>query len=132
LKYGMKRDFNQWLATLGPSAPLRTLTDLRNWNLAHQKLGAIKYGQAGLDISDELDVVADRARYQADRAKDIRLAATNGIDAVMKTHSLDALLFPGASAANIAARPRHPTVTVPLGCVPNAPAQAFPDGFTAS
>src|SRR5258708_19117773 len=24
LKYGMKRDFNRWLATLGPSAPVKT------------------------------------------------------------------------------------------------------------
>jgi len=24
LKYGMKRDFNKWLSTLGPSAPVKT------------------------------------------------------------------------------------------------------------
>jgi amidase len=34
LKYGMKRDFNRWLASLGPSAPVHTLTELRKWNLA--------------------------------------------------------------------------------------------------
>ena len=28
-KYGMKRDFNAWLASLGPSAPVKTLTELR-------------------------------------------------------------------------------------------------------
>src|SRR6266511_1457078 len=28
-KYGMKRDFNKWLASLGPSAPVKTLTELR-------------------------------------------------------------------------------------------------------
>jgi amidase len=131
LKYGMKRDFNKWLATLGPSAPLKTLTELRNWNLAHQKAGAIKYGQAALDISDELDVNADRARYEADRAKDIRLAGTNGIDAAMKANNLDAILFPGANGANIAARPGYPTVIVPFGMVPNAPNPPFPAGFDA-
>ena len=72
----MKRDFNKWLATLGPSAPVKTLTELRDWNLAHQKAGAIKYGQSQLDISDEMDLEADRARYEADRAKDIALSAT--------------------------------------------------------
>ncbi len=82
LKYGMKRDFNQWLATLGPTAPVKSLTELRMFNLAHTAAGAIKYGQAALDISDEMDLDADRARYQADRAKDIDLAATHGIDAV--------------------------------------------------
>ena len=29
LKYGMKRDFNKWLASLGAAAPVKTLTDLR-------------------------------------------------------------------------------------------------------
>jgi amidase len=131
LKYGMKRDFNKWLATLGPAAPVKSLTELRMFNLAHQAAGAIKYGQAALDISDEMDLDADRARYQADRAKDIELAGTSGIDAALKEHGLDALLFPGATGAAIAAKPGYPTVIVPFGLVPNAPMPPFPDGFNA-
>jgi amidase len=45
-KYGMKRDFNAWLKSLGPSAPVKTLTELRDWNTAHAKAGAIKFGQS--------------------------------------------------------------------------------------
>jgi len=131
LKYGMKRDFNSWLASLGASATVKTLTELRLWNVAHQKAGAIKYGQAQLDISDEMDVALDRARYTADREKDILLSATRGIDAVMKEHNLDALLFPGASGAALAAKPGYPTVIVPFGFAPNAPTPAFPEGFDA-
>src|SRR5262245_61409773 len=52
-KYGMKRDFNRWLASLGPGAPVKSLTELRYWNLAHAKANALKYGQSQLDISDE-------------------------------------------------------------------------------
>ena len=63
--------------------------------MAHKKAGAIKYGQSQLDISDEMDVEHDRARYEADRAKDIALGGTHGIDEVMKAQRLDALLFPG-------------------------------------
>ena len=132
LKYGMKRDFNAWLRSLGDRAPVKTLTELRQWNIAHQRAGAIKYGQAQLDISDEMDVQADRARYQADRRKDIYLAATHGIDEVMKSQRLDALLFPGVSSAGIAARPGYPTITVPFGFVPVSQGQggaAFPAGF---
>jgi amidase len=114
-KYGMKRDFNAWLASLGAAAPVKTLTDLRLWNVAHQRAGAIKYGQALLDISDEMNVQADRARYQADREKDLRLSAAEGIDAAMKAHQLDALLFPGTASAAIAAKPGYPTVFVPYG-----------------
>jgi len=131
LKYGMKRDFNLWLASLGPSTPVKTLTELRLWNVAHQKGGAIKYGQAQLDISDEMDVALDRTRYQADREKDLLLSGTQGIDAVMKEHNLDALLFPGASGASLAARPGYATVMVPFGFAPNAPTPAFPEGFDA-
>jgi amidase len=133
-KYGMKRDFAAWLASLGPKAPVRSLTELRQWNVAHQKAGAIKYGQARLDISDEMSITGDRARYKADREKDLRLAAAQGIDAVMKAHNLDALLFPGGSGADIAARPGYPTVMVPFGNVPFAGSKApappsFPAGF---
>ena len=130
-KYGMKRDFNAWLASLGASAPLKTLTDLRNYNLAHSSRGAIKYGQSNLDISDEMDLERDRARYEQDRAKDIALSAAHGIDEVMKAQKLDALLFPAASGAAIAAKPGYPTVIVPFGTVPNAPTPAFPAGYEA-
>ena len=131
-KYGMKRDFNKWLESLGGAAPVKTLTELRQWNVAHQRAGALKYGQALLDISDEMNVQTDAARYHADREKDLRLSASNGIDAAMKKHQLDALLFPGPSSASIAAKPGYPTVIVPFGLVPNAPpSQPFPEGFAA-
>ena len=131
-KYGMKRDFNAWLRSLGDKAPVKSLTALREWNIAHQRAGAIKYGQANLDISDEMDLQADRARYESDRRKDILLSATNGIDAALKKDRLDALLFPGVSSAGIAARPGYPTVTVPYALVPVVvpPGQPqFPAGF---
>lgn len=132
LKYGMKRDFNNFLKTLGPSAPVKTLTDLRIWNIEHTQSGAIRFGQSNLDVSDEMDVNADKARYEADRAKDILLAGTNGIDAAMKTNNLDALLFPGPSGAAIAAKPGYPTVIVPFGMIPNAPTNPpLPEGFNA-
>jgi amidase len=131
-KYGMKRDFNAWLKSLGDKAPVKTLTELRQWNIAHQRAGAIKYGQAQLDISDEMDLQADRNRYEADRRKDIQLSATNGIDAALTANRLDALLFPGVSSANIGARPGYPTVTVPYAFIPvpqGSGATAFPSGF---
>ena len=138
LKYGMKRDFNAFLASLGASAPVKTLSELRAFNTAHGNRNAIKYGQANLDVSDEMDLEKDRARWQADREKDIRLAATHGIDEVLKAQKLDALLFPGSSGAGIAAKPGYPTVIVPFGLFvpmppqPGGPGPAptpYPDGF---
>ncbi|HMD33672.1 MAG TPA: hypothetical protein VKH42_01830, partial [Vicinamibacterales bacterium] len=157
-KYGMKRDFNLWLESLGPSAPVKTLTELRQWNIAHQRAGAIKFGQSRLDISDEMDLEADRARYEADHEKDWRLSRTFGIDGALnggRTQSsasaglpmvaanvassasqssvpkLDAILTPGGSGAGLAARAGYPIIVVPFGMVPNAPTPPFPAGFDA-
>jgi amidase len=131
LAYGMERDFNKWLASLGTAAPVKSLAELRKWNTDHQKMGAIKYGQSLLDISDAMDLDLFKARYESDRANDIRLSATHGIDEIMKSQNLDAILFPGPSGASIAARPGYPTVIVPWAMVPNAPQTAFPESFKA-
>jgi amidase len=128
LKYGMKRDFNAYLATLGASAPVKSLTELRTFNSDHLRANAIRYGQSNLDISDEMDVVRDRARYEADRAKDVSLAGDHGFKAAIDAHHLDALLFPGWSISNLASRPGYPEIVVPLGMVP-ANTKALPPGF---
>ena len=130
-KYGMKRDYNAWLASLGPSAPVKTLKEHIAWNLAHAKAGAIKYQQSRFDISDEIDLVADKARVDADDAKDRRLSRDQGIDGVLKAHQLDAFITPGSSGARIAATAGYPIIAVPFGMVPNAPQQPFPAGFDA-
>ncbi len=146
LWYGMKRDFNAWLASLGPEAPVKTLAELRAFNTAHGNRNAIKYAQANLDRSDALDLERDRAKWQADRDTDIRLGGAEGIDAALKAHQLDALVFPGAGSAGIAAKPGYPTVIVPFGLfvpapppagpapsptgAPAPPANPYPPGFT--
>jgi amidase len=128
LKFGMKRDFNAYLASLGPGAPIKTLTELRNYNLANRPRNSIRYEQENLDISDEMDLVADRPRWAADRARDQFLAGTHGIEEALTVNNLDALIFPGSSSAGIAAKAQLPTVIVPLGFVPNQPAN-LPAGF---
>jgi amidase len=130
-KYGMKRDFNAWLQSLGAAAPVPSLTGLRMFNLTHTRGGAIRYGQANLDISDEMDLVRDKARYDADRARDVRLAGDQGLQAAIDAHHLDALVFPGWNAAGYASRPGFPILIVPFGSTPNAPSTPFPAGFDA-
>jgi len=129
LAYGMERDFNLWLASLGGTAPVKTLTELRKWNLDHQKAGTLKYGQSLLDFSDALDLETYKARYEADRAMDLLLTATHGIDEALNTHRLDALLFPGSTGAGIAARPGYPTVIVPFGSATPDATPPFPADF---
>jgi amidase len=129
LAYGMKRDFNAWLGTLGASAPVKTLTELREWNLAQESAGTLKYQQARLDGADALDLEAARDAYDSDRARDLRLNGEHGIDEVMRTLELDALLFPGASGAAISARPGYPSVIVPFAFVAEEFDPPMPEGF---
>ena len=40
----------------------------------------MKYGQSDLDVSDEMDLAREPRPGEADRAKDLRLTATEGLD----------------------------------------------------
>jgi amidase len=131
LKYGAKRDFNRWLARLGPTAPVKTYSELRAWNLQHAAAGAIRFGMARMDISDEVDLEKDRPRYEKDRARDLAMSRTNGFDTVIQANHLDAILFPGSGGSDIADRAGYPTITVPYGMISNSPEPPFPDGFNA-
>jgi amidase len=129
MKYGMKRDFNKWLDSLGDSAPVASLTALREYNLEHRDNNAIRYNQAELDISDQMVVTTDKSRYEEDRGKDIRLSRTEGIDAALQEYKLDALLMPSWKGENIINKAGYPAVSVPFSRVENALSPPLPDDF---
>jgi amidase len=109
---------------------VRTLTELREWNLAHERAGSLKYAQASLDRADARSLSgSDRQRYESDRASDVFLTAEHGIDEVMATLDLDALLFPAVAGANLGARPGYPTVAVPYTRVRSPADPSYPIGF---
>jgi amidase len=149
LLYGFKRDLNKYLATLGPGAPIQTLSDVVAYNKSHSDV-ALKYGlrdqQGHLLTGQDLAVTADRLdtsdgsadtmRYLSDRAKDLDLYKVHGLDVVYA--SFDAVLFPANFGAGIAAKAGYPSIVVPGGRVPNPavpqvgnPPPPFPDGFNA-
>lgn len=119
LRYGMKRDFNLWLATLGDSAPVKTLAALRAWNASHKDHGAMRYGQGRLDYADSSDLAKDQARFARNRQEDLALTREEGLDAALTAHKLDALLFPGSTGANYATKAGYPIIVVPFGMVVN-------------
>ena len=122
----------QFLTGFCEGLPDRARISTGDFGAAVLKAADSAYGAMARPVEGTiLTVIRDWARAVADRAKDVRLAGANGIDAAMITHRLDALLFPGASGASIAARPGYPTVIVPFGQVPNAPTPKFPDTFAA-
>ncbi|MBX7197826.1 MAG: hypothetical protein K1X51_00445 [Rhodospirillaceae bacterium] len=137
LRYGMKRDFNAFLKTLGAGAPVKSLTELRTWNSEHAaptngSMGAIRYGQRQLDLADAIDLEKDKARYEEDRARDLRLSRDEGMDAPIKANNLDVLMFPGSGATDIGTKAGYPAIAVPYAMVgnPNGPASDPADAKT--
>ena len=101
-KYGMKRDFNTWLAhARRRSAGEDPDRAARVEPSRTRSGGAIKYGQSLLDISDEMDLEADRRALRG-RPREGRRARRDatGSTRCMKDHRLDALLFPGGAGAD--------------------------------
>lgn len=129
LRYDMKRDFNQWLASLDGKAPVKSLSDFLKWNLDHKEGGAIKYGQARLEVANSMDLTQDKARYEADRADDLELSRAQGLDAALTRYNLDAILFPGSAGASYASKAGYPIIAVPFGMTanPNPAAKGSPD-----
>lgn len=122
LLYGFKRDLNTYLAAT-PAAPSRTLAEIIAFNNAF--VPPMKYGQAIALGAEPLDVSpgsADTARYQADRAEDLRRSKLaldgvfNGPDGVQGTKDdFDAILHLGNANANVTAKAGYPSVAVPGG-----------------
>jgi amidase len=148
LLFGFKRDLNNYLvatygsagATSDSGTPITSLADVIAYNNANPSV-ALKYGQILAIAAQALDtspLSPDTARYHSDRATDLLLAKTMGLD-VMYQH-FDAILFPANNGANIAARAGFPSITVPGGFYVNPPAPIstlltpptpFPSGFNA-
>ena len=78
-----------------------------------------------------MDVETDRARYQADRAKDLLLSATQWYRRGHEGTPFGCTAFPGRQWLYDSGKPGYPTIIVPFGLVPNAPTPPFPDGFNA-
>ncbi len=131
MSYGMHRDFNIWLDAQNGTAPWKTIDEFVAWNETNKNLGTLKYGQYAL-----LDVVnthleKDQEKYELDRKRALEMGGSNGIDAVLAKHKLDAILFLGSRGTAMSNRVGYPSVTVPFALVANAEGPPLPEGFDA-
>jgi amidase len=119
LDYEFKRDLNAYLARLPASAPMDTLDDVVQFNLAHAAEGTIKFGQTQLVTSNNIDLTdpVAKAAYETNRDTGIA-AARDRIDSVLRAQTLDAIVFVGSGSAGIGARAQYPSVAVPIGYDP--------------
>jgi len=124
--YELKHDLDTYLRDWLTGTPMRSLADIVAFNAAHAER-ALRFGQ---DIF--LAAAATRgdlreAEYRAARAMDLRTSRTLGLDAYMDRHRLDAVLFPGAAGAAIAAKAGYPSVQVPAGFIAGIDGRDTPD-----
>lgn len=130
LLYELKTDLAAYLATLGPSAPVKTLADVIAFNEAHKAQEMPYFGQETFLKAQEKGPLTDQAYLDA-LAKNHRLSREEGIDAVMKQHQLDAIVAPtggpawltdcvvgdhfGGGSSSAPAVAGYPNISVPCG-----------------
>ncbi len=130
LLYEFKADLNAYLKSLGPKAPVKTMADIIAFNERNKDREMPFFAQELMVRSQAKGPLTEK-KYRDALAKNHRLSRTEGIDAVMIKHKLDALIAPtggpawvtdvingdhftgGYSTASAVAG--YPHITVPVG-----------------
>ncbi len=130
LEYELKTDMAAYLAWAGPNSKMKSLQDLIDFNIANREREMPFFGQDFFENSVERGPLTDYAYIEA-LAKCRRLTRTEGIDALMEKHELDAIVAPTMGPAcstdlvngdrwlggstSAAAVSGYPSITVPGG-----------------
>jgi amidase len=136
LLYELKADLNAYLATLGPTAPVRSLADVIAFNEREREREMPWFGQE-LFVQAEAKGPLTTPGYLKALRTCRRVSRSQGIDAVMARHRLDALVAPTGnpawptdpvngdhftgSSSTPAAVAGYPSVSVPMGYVAGLP-----------
>ena len=96
--YELKADLNAYLARLGPGAPVRTLQDIIDFNERNRQKEMPYFGQ-DLFLKAQAKGPLTEKEYVDALAKNHQLARTEGIDALMDQHQLDAIVAPTGGPA---------------------------------
>jgi amidase len=93
LLYEFKTDINKYLAGLGLNVKTRTLADLIKFNEENRDREMPFFGQELFERAQKKGPLTDE-KYQKALAKNHTMSRTEGIDAVIRKHKLDALIAP--------------------------------------
>jgi len=134
--YELKADLNAYLARLGPSAPVKTLKDIIEFNDRNRQKEMPYFGQ-DLFLKAEAKGPLTEKDYLDALAKNHQLARTEGIDATMDKFHLDAIVAPTSGPAwltdlvngdhfaggssNAAAVAAYPNINVTAGSISGLP-----------
>ncbi len=136
LSYEFKTDLNAYLAQLGPGAPVRSLREVIEFNERHREQELRWFGQEELIKAEAKGPLTEKPYLEA-VASCRRVFRTEGIDALMDRHNLDAIVAPTGTPAHVtdlvtgdhalgdsttpAAVAGYPSITVPAGFVHELP-----------
>jgi amidase len=136
LDYEFKAGLNAYLASRGPTVAVKSLAELIAWNEREAAREMPWFGQE-IFIRAQKSGPLTAKKYLDARATCLRLTRTQGIDAVMAKHRLDAIILPSNQPAwptdllngdhftggdtTYAAVSGYPSITVPMGMVHGLP-----------
>ena len=98
LLFELKADLNQYLKGLGPNARVHSLREIIEFNERNRDKEMPYFGQDQFIKAEGKGPLTSKA-YLAALAKNHRMSRTQGIDAVMNKHRLDAILGPTGGPA---------------------------------
>ena len=124
--YELKHDLDLYLRDWASGTAMRSLDDIIAFNAAHADR-ALRFGQDIFLAAAATRGDLSEPEYLSARQMDLRGSRTLGLDAYMDRHRLDAVLFPGAAGASIAAKAGYPSVQVPAGFVSGVGETETPD-----
>jgi amidase len=129
LVYELKHDLDLYLRDWATETEVQSLADIVAFNAAHAG-SALRFGQDIFVAAAATRGDLAEAEYLAARRIDLIAAQGLGLDAHMDRYQLDAVLFPGAAGAAIAAKAGYPSVQVPAGFVGGEATPRYPFGAT--
>jgi amidase len=98
LLYEFKADLNNYLASLGPRTPVKSLQDIIAYNDAHKDQEMPFFGQE-IMIQAQAKGPLTEKKYLDALASNLKMSRTDGIDATMDKYKLDAIVAPTGSPA---------------------------------
>jgi amidase len=124
--YELKHEMAAYLADWAKGTKMRGLADIIAFNAAHADR-TLRFGQDLFLAAEATQGDLREPEYRAARRSDLLHSRKLGLDAYFAAHRLDAVLFPGASGAAIAAKAGYPSVQVPAGMISGIAGQGTPD-----
>lgn len=136
LSYELKAGLDEYLASLGPTSPVRSLKDLIAFNTRNSDRELEWFGQETFEYAAQKGPLSS-PEYQRTLLLMRQLARAQGIDATIQAHKLDAIVAPTESPAwlidvllgdntvqgsyVVSAAAGYPSITVPAGEVSGLP-----------